>query len=139
MEKANTAKPMNEEQMVHLVRNALLVAGQEMGDGDQWPVIKDTIYKIMKDFEEAKIQDNVDAELKVHLYEQIAEMEAALLEFPSELRSKVEPTIKEWREMCDAYFSDVDRNSVYYDAEEAPEHIKRMKAILATMEDKNGK
>ncbi len=137
MEKATTTKPMNEEQMIYLVRNAMLVASQEMGSGDQWPVVKDTIYKVMKDFEDSKIQDNVDVELKTHLYEQIAEMEAGLLECSLDMRKKVEPAIKEWREVCDAYFSDVDRNAIYYDAKEAPEHIKRMKAILATMEDNN--
>ena len=41
--------------MVSLVRNALLVAGHEMGaNGDHWPVIKSTIHSIMKDWEDLK-------------------------------------------------------------------------------------
>jgi len=48
-----TTKPMPEEQMVHLMRNALLVAGHEMGaDGDHWPVVKATIHSLMKDWED---------------------------------------------------------------------------------------
>jgi hypothetical protein len=132
---AMTAKPLNEEQMVHVVRNALLVAGQEMGNGDQWPVIKDTIHKIMKDWEDLKIERNVDAELKVHLYAQIAEMEAGLPECSHEMQLRLAPKVKELRDVCDAYFSDVDRNAVMYDDSKTPAHIKRMKTIIATLED----
>ncbi len=129
------AKEANEERLVHLVRNALLVAGQEMGEGDQWPVIKDTVHHIMKDWEDLKIERNVDAELKIHLYAQLKEMEAGLAECTPEVRAQIEPKVKEWREVCDAYFSDLDRNAVEYDPETAPDHIKRMHAILSTMED----
>lgn len=124
-----------EERMVFLVRNALLVAQHEMGDGDQWPVVKDTIHKIMRDWENLKVERNVDEELKVHLYEQIKEMEAGLAECSPEARKLVEPKIREWREICDAYFSDIDRNAVSYDEEENPPHIGRMNAILDTMEE----
>lgn len=130
-----TTTAMNEEQMVFLVRNALLVAGQEMGNGDQWPVVKDTIYKIMKDFEDLKIERNVDEELKVHLYEQLRRMEAGLNECDPDIRATLEPRIKELHEVCDAYFSDIDKSVLGYDENQAPEHIKRMKAILKTMED----
>ena len=130
-------KPASEEQMVQIVRNALLVAGQEMGDGDQWPVIKDTIYKIAKDYEDLKIERNVDDELKTHLYAQLKGMEAGLVTCSPEMRAKLEPKVKELRDVCDAYFSDVDRSAIVYDADEAPEHVKRMRAILATLEDKN--
>lgn len=131
------SKALSEEQMVHLVRNALLVAGQEMGNGDQWPVVKDTIYKIMKDWENLKIERAVDAEMKTHLYEQIQEMEKGLEECDPATRADLEPHIKEWREICDAYFADVDENAVIYDEANEPEHIKRMRAIIDTMEEKN--
>ncbi|MDE1902041.1 MAG: hypothetical protein KGI37_10420 [Alphaproteobacteria bacterium] len=130
-----------EEQMVHLVRNALLVAGQEMdGDGhkgDQWPVIKSTIHAIMKDWEDLKIERNVDAELKVHLYEQIKEMEAGFPDCTPAARAVLEPKIKELREICDAYFADLNKDAVFYDEEAAPEHVKRMKAIVSTLEGEN--
>ena len=127
----------NEEQMVHLVRNALLVAGQEMGDGDHWPVIKDTIYKIMKDWEDLKVERNVDAELKVHLYAHLKEMDKELAKCDPEIRAQVEPRFKELREVCDAHFSMPDRTAVIYDDNRTPEHVKRMNAILATLEDNN--
>ena len=130
-----TTTAISEEQMVHLVRNALLVAGQEMGDGDQWPVIKDTVYRIMKDWEDLKVERNVDAELKIHLYAQLKGMEAGLAECTPGVRAVLEPRIKELHEVCDAYFSDIDVDIVEYDEENAPEHIKRMKSILNTMED----
>ncbi|MFA4993858.1 MAG: hypothetical protein WC521_00940 [Bdellovibrionales bacterium] len=130
-----TVWAMSEEKMVFLVRNALLVAGQEMGRGDEWPVVKDTIYKIIKDWEDLKIERNVDEELKVHLYEQIEKMEAGLAECTPEAREVLEPKIKEWREVCDAFFADIDPKAVVYDKENEPEHIKRMKAILGTMEE----
>ncbi len=130
-----TPQAMCEERMVFLVRNALLVAEQEMGGGDEWPVVKDTVYKIMKDWEDLKTERNVDAELKIHLYEQIRKMEAGLDECSPEARKIVEPKIREWREICDAYFCEVDRNAVVYDEASAPIHIKRMNAILDTLEE----
>ena len=128
------ANAISEEQMVHLVRNALLVAGQEMGKGDQWPVVKDTIYKIMKDWEDLKVERNVDAELRTHLYEQLAEMEAGLLECTPEARAIAEPKVKELREVYDAYFSELNKDAIMCDEENTPVHIKRMEAILNTME-----
>lgn len=135
METRMNPDPKTEEQMVFLVRNALLVAQQEMGDGDQWPVVKDTIHKIMKDWEDLKVERNVDEELRVHLYAQIKEMEAALPECTAEARAILEPRIKEWKEVCDAYFSDIDPNAVDYNDSNTPPHIKRMNAILETLED----
>ncbi|MFA5040641.1 MAG: hypothetical protein WC464_03290 [Bdellovibrionales bacterium] len=130
-------QPMNEEQMVFLVRNALLVAGQEMGRGDEWPVVKDTIYKLMKDWEDLKIERNVDDVLKTNIYEQIGIMEASLKNCAPEVRPTLEGRVKEFREICDAYFADIDPKAVVVDEENEPEHIKRMKAILGTMEDEN--
>ena len=131
------SQPMNEEQMVFLVRNALLVAGQEMGKGDEWPVVKDTIHKLMRDWENLKIERNVDEELKKHLFEQIRKMEAELAHCSSEAREVLEPKLKEWSNICDACFSDVDLNAVEVNEEDTPAHIKRMKAILGTMEEEN--
>jgi uncharacterized protein YicC (UPF0701 family) len=132
-----TAKQMTEEQMVGLVRNALLVAGQEMGNGDQWPVIKDTIHKISKDFENLKTERAVDEELKVHLYEQLQGMETSLPECSPRMQAILAPKVRELREVCDAYFSDIDKTAVLYDDSRLPEHIKRMNAIISTLEDSN--
>jgi hypothetical protein len=135
METDMKTESLNEEQMVFLVRNALLVAGQEMGRGDEWPVVKDTIFKIMKDWEDLRIERAVDEQLKIHLYDQIKKMEESLAECSPDAREVLEPKVREWREVCDAYFADVDPGAVHCDEENAPEHIKRMKAILGTLED----
>ena len=130
----NTAK---EEQIVHLVRNALLVAGQEMGEGDHWPVVKDTVYKIMKDWEDLKVERNVDEELKIQTYEQLRGIDEDLAKCSPEIRAKVDPIINELREVCEAHFSDLNPRAVMYQEDDAPDHIKRMNAILSTMEHKD--
>ena len=130
-----TTETMSEEQMVFLVRNALLVAGQEMGRGDEWPIVKDTIHKIMKDWEDLKADRNVDDEMKIHLYAQIEKMEKSLDECEPDVRAQLEPRVKEWREICDAYFTDLNPAAVKYGEGELPPHIDRMNAILATLED----
>jgi hypothetical protein len=133
------AKEMTEEQAVHLVRNALLVAGQEMGAaGDHWPVIKSTIYDIMKDFEDLKVERNVDVELKTHLYSQLAAMERGLANSPAAVKADVAPKLKKLREIYDAYFSTVDKDAAIINEDEIPAHMKRAKAIVATLEDENG-
>ena len=133
-----TAKPMSGEQMVHLVRNALLVAGHEMGDeGDHWPVVKATIHSLMKDWEDLKVERNVDAELQKHLYAQLKEMEAGLDECTPEMRAQLAPKIAELRDVCDAYFSDIADDALILDDERQPPHIKRMETIISTLEDEH--
>ncbi len=137
MEMNKTTLEACEERLVFLVRNSLLVAQQEMGDGDQWPVVKDTIYKIMLDWENLKIERRVDEELQTHLYAQIKEMELGLEECTPEARKILEPKVHQWKEICDAYFSKINLDAVAFDEMEKPLHIKRMNMILSTMEDEN--
>lgn len=133
------AKEMTEAQLVGLVRNALLVAGYEMGEsGDHWPVINDTIHSIAKDWEDARIEKEVDAELKIQLYEQLGIMERGLSECDESTRAELEPLIKQLREACDAYFEPFDKEQVFIDTEEAPIHLKRAEAIIATLGDEHG-
>lgn len=132
-----TAKQLNEEQMVSLVRNALLVAGQEMGpEGDHWPVINSTIHSIMKDWEDLKIERNVDVELKTHLYAQLEQMEKNIVHFSVDVQRDVEPKLKQLRDIYDAYFLDAE-NAEPLRAEEIPTQIKRAKAIIDTLEEEN--
>lgn len=130
-----TPDPANDERMVYLVRNALLVASQEMGRGDEWPVVKDTIHKIIRDWENLKVERNVDEELKEHLYKYLEGMEKALPDCAPEAQAVLEPRLKELREVCDAYFAEISENALYIDDETAPPHIKRMKAIIGTLDD----
>ena len=129
----NTAPKFTDAQMVNLVRNALLVAGEELGEnGDHWPVIKSTIHSIMKDWEDVQIERNVQAEMKKHLYAQLAEMERLLPTCPPDVQTDAAPKIKELREIYDAYFTPVAQDN--YDESEIPAHIKRARAIIHTME-----
>jgi len=130
-----TSKTFSDEKAVFLVRNALLVAGQEMGHGDEWPIVKDTIHKIMKDWEELKSERDVDAEMKIHLYAQIEKMEKSLDKCEPDVRALLEPRVKEWREICDAYFTEPNPAAITYGEAELPPHIQRMNAILGTLED----
>lgn len=130
-----TAKTMTEEQMVGMVRNALLVAGYEMGQtGDHWPVINATIYSLARDWEESRIQKNVDAEMKIHIYEQLGLLEKSMGDYPAESRSRMVSKIKELRDIYDAYFSALDEKVVApLREDEIPFHIVRAKEIISTL------
>ena len=131
-----TTKAMNEEQMVFFVRNALLVAGQEIGNGDQWPVVKDTIYKMMKDFEDLKIERAVNEELKVHYADIINNIEGSLHLCPDDLRPSAEAMIRNLRELYQARFEPLGyRIKTAHD--ELPIHAQRMIEIIKTLEVEN--
>lgn len=129
------AKEMTEAQMVGLVRNALLVAGYELGKtGDHWPVINATIKSIASDWEESQIQKNVDEEMKIHLYEQLGIMEKGMADCSPAVRAELTPVLKELRELYDCYFSSLDDRAVQpIRDEEIPVYVKRAEAIIATL------
>ena len=129
-----TAKAMNEEQIVYMVRNALLVAGQEMGDGDQWPVVKDTVYRVVKDWEDLKIERNVRDEMKKHVYTLLDQMDKQLLVSSEEDRRKDAPIIKELREIYDAYFEPLDMSQLSLSDEDTPIHVKRAERLILSLE-----
>ena len=135
-----TAKISTEEQMVGLVRNALLVAGHEMGDeGDHWPVINSTIASIMKDLEALQTELNVSAEIKIHFGEIIRKLEEGLHLCEAELRPEAEKLVKNLREIYEARFAPMDMTTIEVPADmEIPVHIKRAEAIIKTLEDENG-
>lgn len=129
-----------EEKLVERLRNALLVAGQELGaEGDHWPAIQSTIRQLSRDYEEVKIERDVDAELQLHLAEQINLIEKAIVGLPDEARAAIGKDIKELREIYDAYFTPVPQNIIEEVAasEEAPLHVRRAAAILSTLEEPN--
>ncbi len=132
------AKQMTEEQLVMILRNALVVAGQEMGDdGDHWPVIKDSVHKIMKTWENVKTERNIDAEMKTHLYLQLEIMESGLPDCTVAVRASLEPKLKELRDVYDAYFDSTDTKAIYTDDVENPAYLERAKAIIATLGEDN--
>jgi hypothetical protein len=135
-----TAHNLSEEQMVGILRNALVIAGQEMGDkGDHWPVIKATVLSLAKDWENLKIERDVDAEMKIHLYKQLEVMEKSLETCTPSAQITIAKKLKELREICDAYFSEATVSSLYIEHDSTPDHIKRARAIVSTLEgDENG-
>lgn len=129
-------KAVNEDQMIDIVRNALLVAGQEMGrDGDHWPIINSTIYEIMKDWEELKIERNVFAEVKKHYEDMIQQLVAVRNGSSEEEKVELDNTIVELRALYRACFDEVQNEYIDLEQEEIPQHIKRGKAIIDTLED----
>lgn len=128
-------RAMTDEQMVHLVRNALFVAGKEMGDkGDHWPVINDTIQHVMQDWEKWQIENAVHEELKKHLYAHLENMERLLPTCTPEEQAFAAPKLKELREIYDAYFTDVDENVLYPEDAALPMYVKRAETIINTLE-----
>jgi hypothetical protein len=130
---------LTEERVISLVRNALLVAGHEMGaTGDHWPVIKSTIHGLMKDWEELKIERNVYAEMREHIYAQLDEMDRALLTYSEEVQAHTGPKLKELREIYDACFEAANDDANILPDEELPVHVKRTREIILTLEGDDG-
>jgi hypothetical protein len=102
-------EPMEiDDKLVHLTRNALLVAGMEMGkEGDHWPVINSNIHALMRDHENLKIENAVQEQLKEHVGKIIGDYEKFLTECDEATRSKAEPHIRKMRELHDAMFTPV--------------------------------
>lgn len=131
-------RQVTEDQMINLVRNALLVAGEEMGaEGDHWPVIKSTIHDIMKDYEDLKIEQNVHQELKIQLTALLNEMDENLKTCPADIKPAVEEKLKQLHELHDAYFSSIDKTSLRLSDDEKPVYLKRAEILIDTLEDDN--
>lgn len=123
------------EDMMRLVRNALLVAGQEMGSrGDHWPVINETIKQITEDWEKLKIERAVHEEMKHYLYENLEEMERLLPTLAPEVQADARPKLKQLRELYDSHFEDADPNALYLEDAELPMYVKRADIILDELE-----
>ena len=136
---------MSETDMKKLVRNALMIAGQEMGEtGEHWPVIKSTIKDVMHDWEQLEIERNVHAEMKTHLYKQLTVMKKILKTCKPEVHANVAPRLAELESVYDAFFEDVkedviyladEDDELYLSQEDTPLHIRRADAIIDTLEE----
>ncbi len=132
------SRDLSEAQMVQLVQNALVVAGDEMGaSGDHWPVINSTIRDIMQDWEELQVERAVHEEMKKHLYTQLDEMDRVLPVCTAAVIAEVGPKLKELREIYDAYFTAIDENGLYFGDMDMPMHVKRAEAIIQTLEQQD--
>jgi thiamine pyrophosphate-dependent acetolactate synthase large subunit-like protein len=130
---------MTEAQAVNLVRNALLVAGQEMGrEGDHWPVIKSTVLQIMKDHENLQIERNVSVELEKHCRDVLKEMEKSIEHCPLEMLNEAKAAMKDLWEMHNAYFQPIDHTMFVVCDDDIPIHIKRAETIISTLGGDHG-
>ena len=129
------AKEMTEAQMVGLVRNALLVAGYEMGQtGDHWPVINDVVHKIAAEWQESEIQRNVDEVLKEQLKQQIEILENELPKCAAGVRAALQPKLNDFKEAYDAYFMPLDEKIVApVSSDDMPDYIKRAEVIISSL------
>jgi hypothetical protein len=130
---------MSEAQAVHLVRNALVVAGEEMGqDGDHWPVIKSTVHNIMKDWEDLQIERNVTVELEKHCRDILNDMEKSLELCPPDLLPEAQAAMKELWHLHKARFEPIDQTMFVICDADIPIYIKRAEAIMRTLGDNHG-
>lgn len=95
-----------DDRMVHLARNAMLVAGMEMGkDGDHWPVIKANIHAMMRDYEQLKIERAVQEQLREHVGKIIGDYEKLLVTCDDKTKERMTPHVRKMRELHEAMFS----------------------------------
>ncbi|MCL2469226.1 MAG: hypothetical protein FWF24_03225 [Alphaproteobacteria bacterium] len=146
MAKATSQKSclVTEAAMKMLVRNALMAAGQEMGEeGDHWPVIHGTIASIMQDWEDLEIERAVQAEIATRLYEHLDAMDEVLKSCEPDVQAEVGPRLAKLREVYDAAFTPPHEEVLDVadiDIEKMPIHLRRADAILDTLfgEDDHG-
>lgn len=130
---------IREADIKKLVRNSLMIAGKEMGEtGDHWPVIKNTITDVMRDWEELEIERAVHAEIKTHLAAYLAEMEELVKSCNPAVQKDMAPRLAELRAVFEAAFETPELELIdITDEEDAdkPIHIRRAEAIIDTLFD----
>ena len=95
--------------MLNMARNALLVAGHEMGEsGDHWPVIKAAVHGLARAYEAMKIEEEVTRQLRTHMKAALDEYAQLLDEHGDELdlaqRRELETFVGNMRELYAARF-----------------------------------
>lgn len=95
--------------LLNMARNALLVAGHEMGaDGDHWPVIKAAVHGLARAYEAMKIEEEVAEQLRTHMGRALDEYEALLDSYGDDLtdaqRHELEHFISDMRDIYTARF-----------------------------------
>ncbi|MDD3181835.1 MAG: hypothetical protein PHD48_03405 [Alphaproteobacteria bacterium] len=127
---------LHETDMKNLIRNALMVAGHEMGEtGDHWPVVKNTITDVMRDWEELEIERTINAELKHQMTRYLDDMQEVLKTCTPSVQKAAIPYIRELRDIYEAAFSPPDEEILDLQEDEKPMHIKRAEAIIDMLFD----
>lgn len=106
---------MKDASLLNMARNALLVAGHEMGqDGDHWPVIKAAVHGLARAYEAMKIEEEVTNQLKLHMKAALDEYQALVESHGDELdhqqKIELQRFINDMREIYNARFDPVVSN-----------------------------
>jgi len=127
---------ISEEQVIVEAREALLAAGHKMGEtGDHWPVINDTISKMMKGWGDYCARKEHDEDMKPRLYEDLRNMEMDVEYCDPAVQPEIRAKLKELRELYDAYYTPLDpAASAPVREEELPDYAKRAVTILEMIE-----
>lgn len=130
-------RAVGEETLIRLARNGLLVAGHEMGPGgDHEPLIKATIHSLMAAWEQRKLNEAVQAEMKQHLYVHLAAMERRAAKVSPQEQAQALPLLRELRAIYDAHFAPVDPAHLEVpDLDSLPPWVRRAEHILETLEN----
>ena len=114
MEQGNSGMTQNSHNasMLNMARNALLVAGHEMGaDGDHWPVIKAAVHGLARAYDAMKIEEEVTRQLRTHMKAALDEYAQLLDDHGDELdldqKRELETFVGNMRELYQARFEPV--------------------------------
>lgn len=132
-----TEKAVNEELMLQIVRNALLVAGHEMGEGDHTPLVNATIHNLTRDYEDYKNKRAAFDELRKYYAHVISELQRIRPECDEKMGAAIDETLPEIIEVYEASFAPVDAGNVYVDPNLVNLNAKRADRILRTLEDRS--
>lgn len=102
---------VREAAVLNLARNALLVAGHEMGgDGDHWPVIKAAVHGLARAYEAMKIEEEVTNQLRIHMRAALDEYEQLLATHAGDLdpdqREELQRFVGDMRDIYSARFDE---------------------------------
>ena len=95
--------------LLNMARNALLVAGHEMGsEGDHWPVIKAAVHGLARAYETMKLEEEVASQLRQHMQHALDEYEQIVADHGDDLtpeqKRELEKFIGDMRDIYSARF-----------------------------------
>lgn len=95
--------------LLNMARNALLVAGHEMGsEGDHWPVIKAAVHGLARAYDAMKVEEEVANQLRTHMKAALDEYQALVESYGDDLtavqKDELEKFIDDMRDIYSARF-----------------------------------
>src|SRR4051812_33616860 len=95
--------------LLNMARNALLVAGHEMGsEGDHWPVIKAAVHGLARAYDAMKVEEEVANQLRTHMKNALDEYQSLVESYGDDLtviqKDELEKFIDDMRDIYSARF-----------------------------------